>query len=482
MQNDNINYCSEGINSAISKLIIVWELIMEKVSRKSGSFVKDMTVGNEFSLLLTFSIPMLIGNLFQQFYNMVDSVVVGKYVGADALAAVGATGSLNFLFFSMCFGLGSGIGIMVSQYFGAGDDNAVKKTIFNSIMIIASIGIFMGLVGFIFAENILHFLNTPDNIIADSTLYMRIVFVGIPAVASYNCVSAIMRSLGDSKTPLVFLIITSFMNVGLDLLLVINFGMGVAGVAYATIITQYLASIGAITFALIKNPYFKIEKSLRHFDKEITKNAYKLGLPLAAQNSLIAVSCVALQSVVNKFGSGIVAAYTATSRVEQLVQQPFSSLGMAMSAFAGQNIGAGKIERVKTSLIKGFIMIGIFSAIMLLVMLTLGDNIMRIFVSEPEVIKVGSSALKITSAFYFTLGMIYIIRGLLNGAGDAMYSMINGFSEVICRILFANTLVLIPALGKWGIWFATALTWFVTGFVSLIRYKKGKWKNSRIVS
>lgn len=454
---------------------------MEKTKEKSSAFVKDMTVGNEFSLLLTFSIPMLIGNLFQQFYNMVDSIVVGKYVGADALAAVGATGSLNFLFFSMCFGLGSGIGIMVSQYFGAGDNTAVKRTIFNSIGIIASVSLLMGGVGFIFAPDILEFLNTPSNIINDSALYMQIVFVGIPAVASYNCVAAIMRSLGDSKTPLVFLIITSFMNVGLDLLFVINFGMGVAGVAYATILTQYLASIGAITFALIKNPYFKIEKSLRHFDAGITKSAYKLGIPLAAQNSLIAVSCVALQSVVNRFGSGIVAAFTATSRVEQLVQQPFSSLGMAMSAFAGQNIGAGKIDRVKTSVVKAFIMNAIFSAAMLIVMVTLGDNIMKIFVSEPEVILVGSSALKITSLFYFTLGMIYIIRGMLNGAGDAVYSMINGFSEVVCRVLFANTLVLIPALGKWGIWLATALTWFVTGFVSLIRYKKGKWKESKIV-
>lgn len=454
---------------------------MEKASAKSSSFVKDMTVGNEFSLLLTFSIPMLIGNLFQQFYNMVDSIVVGKYVGADALAAVGATGSLNFLFFSMCFGLGNGIGIMVSQYFGAGDDTAVRKTIFNSVMIIASISLIMGGTGFIFARSILEFLNTPANIIDNSTLYMRIVFVGIPAVASYNCVAAIMRSLGDSKTPLVFLIITSIMNVGLDLLFVIRFGMEVAGVAYATILTQYLAAIGAITFALIKNPYFKIEKSLRHYDRKITKNAYRLGIPLAAQNSLIAVSCVALQSVVNRFGSGTVAAFTATSRVEQLVQQPFSSLGMAMSAFSGQNIGAGKLDRVKTSLVKGFIMIGVFSITMLLIMITLGDNIMRIFVSEQEVISVGSAALRITSLFYFFLGMIYIIRGLLNGAGDAIYSMINGISEVICRVLFANTLVLIPALGKWGIWFATALTWFVTGIVSLIRYKKGKWKNSRIV-
>ena len=451
-----------------------------KSNHTKSSFVKDMTTGNEFSLLLSFSLPMLIGNLFQQFYNMVDSIVVGKYVSADALAAVGATGSINFLFFSLCCGLGGGIGVLVSQYFGANDEEAVKKTIFNSIMIIATASLLMGGIGFLFSRNILEFLNTPSNIINDSTLYMQIVFIGIPAVAAYNCVSAIMRSLGDSKTPLVFLIITSLMNVGLDLLFVIEFSMGVAGVAYATIITQYLAAIGATVFAILKNPYFKIEQKYRHYDAIIVKNTYRLGLPLAAQNSLIAVSCVALQSVVNTFGSGIVAAFTATSRIEQLVQQPFSSLGMAMSAFSGQNMGAGKIDRVKKAVVKAHIMNAVFSIVMLLVMVILGDNIMRIFVSEAEVIKVGSSALKITSMFYFGLGMIYIIRGMLNGAGDALYSMLNGASEVICRIVFANTLILIPAIGMWGLWYATGLTWLITGIISLIRYKQGKWEKINI--
>lgn len=444
------------------------------------AYVKDMTVGNEFSLLLKFSFPMLIGNLFQQFYNMVDSIVVGKYVSADALAAVGATSSLNFLFFSVCFSVGAGIGIMVSQYFGAGDEEAVKKTIFNASLVVTAISLLMTVLGFIFSGRILAFLNTPANIIADSTLYMRILFIGVPAVAIVNCVGAIMRSLGDSKTPLVFLIISSLLNIVLDLVFVIFFGLGVAGVAYATIMTQYLSAFGTLTFALIKNPYFKIEGKYRRFESGIIKSALRLGLPLAAQNSMIALSCVALQSVVNKFGSETVAAFTATSRVEQLVQQPFSSLGMAMSAFTGQNIGAGKIDRVKTALIKAFLMVGIFSIAMLLVMTMLGDSIMMIFVSEPEVIEVGSAALKITSLFYFTLGMIYIIRGLLNGAGDAVYSMINGGCEVVCRVTFANTLTLIPALGKWGIWLSTGLTWFITGFISLIRYKKGKWKTKAI--
>ncbi len=447
----------------------------------AGTFVKDMTRGNEFSLLIGFAVPMLIGNIFQQVYNMVDSIVVGKYVGADALAAVGSTGSLNFLFFSLCIGLTGGIGILISQYFGAGDEKKVRKTIFNSIYIILTSGILMSMLGMIFARPILTWLNTPANILDDATAYMRIACAGILAVAAYNCISSILRALGDSKTPLIFLIVASLINVGLDLLLVIKFSLGVRGVAYATIISQLLSALGSLTFALLKNPFFKINREEMHFDKTIALKCCRLGIPLAAQSSMIAVSCVALQSVVNKFGSTVVAAFTATSRIEQLVQQPFNSLGMALSTFTGQNIGAGKLDRVKRAFGRSVILVGCFSLFMLFISYTFGNPIMHVFVSEPDVITFGTQALRITSWFYFALGMIYIVRGLLNGAGDAVYSMINGGVEVAGRIIFSNTLVLIPAVGKWGVWLATALTWFITGIVSLIRYRQGKWKTIKLV-
>ena len=445
------------------------------------SYVKDMTSGNEFSLLIGFTVPMLIGNLFQQVYNMVDSIVVGQYVGANALAAVGATGSLNFLFFSLCIGLSSGIGILVSQYFGAGDDKNVRKTIMNSIYIVASVGIIMSILGVILARPVLAWLNTPANIIDDATLYMQIASAGMLAVAGYNCISSILRALGDSKTPLIFLVVASVANVFLDLAFVIYFNLGVAGVAYATIIAQLMAAIGSIIFALAKNPYFKINRDEMSFDKNLARKCYRLGLPLAAQSSLIAISCVALQSVVNKFGSTVVAAFTATSRIEQLVQQPFNSLGMALATFTGQNIGARKLDRVKKAFRQSVLLIAGFSILMMCLCKLFGDNIMNIFVSDRDVISFGSSALQITSIFYFALGMIYIVRGLLNGAGDAMYAMINGTVEVICRIVFANTLILIPALDKWGVWLATALTWLITGIVSFIRYKQGKWVTMNVV-
>ena len=445
------------------------------------TFIKDMTTGNEFSLLIGFSVPMLIGNVFQQVYNMVDSIVVGKYVGADALAAVGATASLNFLFFSLCIGLTGGIGIMISQYFGAGDETNVRKTIFNSVYIIAATGILMSVLGIVLARPVLAWLNTPQNILEDSAAYMRIACSGILFIAAYNCICSILRALGDSKTPLIFLIVASLINVALDLLFVIAFGLGVKGVAYATIISQFLSALGSFIYAINRNPYFAIRPDEKHFDMKLSLKCCRLGIPLAAQSSMIAISCVALQSVVNKFGSVVVAAFTATSRIEQLVQQPFNSLGMALSTFTGQNMGAGKLERVKTAFRKSVMLVGAFSLLMMLTFYTLGENIMNVFVSEPEVIEFGTQALKITSWFYFALGMIYIVRGLLNGAGDAVYSMINGGVEVAGRIIFSNTLVLIPAVGKWGVWLATALTWFITGTVSLIRFKQGKWKTIRVV-
>ncbi len=443
----------------------------------AAEYVKDMTEGKELSLLMRFSAPMLVGNIFQQFYNMVDSIIVGNYVGANALAAVGATGSLNFLFFSLCNGMAMGIGILISQYFGAKDEVYLRKSIFNTIYLIAITGILMSLLGIILARPILILLHTPQEILADAVVYMQIVCGGILTVAAYNAVSAILRALGDSKTPLIFLVAASFINILLDLLLVIRFDMGVMGVAIATVIAQAFAAVGSLLFALTKNPYFKISREEMHYDSKIICNCVRLGVPVAAQSALIAVSCVALQGAVNKFGASVVAAFTATSRIEQLVQQPFNSLGAAVSTFSGQNIGARKIERVKKGYYESIIMITVFSVLMLAAAYIFGNDIMRLFVKDDTVIDIGAKALKITSLMYFPLGMIYVTRGLLNGAGDALYAMINGFIEVAGRVGFANSLVLVSAIGVWGIWWATGLTWVITGAASVLRYKQGKWKN-----
>ena len=443
------------------------------------AYIKDMTVGKPTGLLLTFMLPMLLGNVFQQLYNMVDSMIVGQVVGADALAAVGATGSLNFLFFSLCGGMSNGIGVVISQHFGAGNHESVKKAIANAAYIMLVVGTIMGGLGIRLSRPVLILLNTPDNILNDAVLYMRIMCAGVLAVALYNCISAILRAVGDSKTPLYFLIVASILNIFLDLLFVKSFGMGVVGAGIATIISQFVSGVGSLIFAFWKNPFFKIAKNLRKPDFDIIWQCTRMGVPLAFQTSLIAISCVALQSVVNTFGSVVVAAFTATSRMEQLVQQPYNSLGMAMSTYTGQNIGAGNIDRVRQGYRKGLMIMAAFSLVMIPLFRFGGEFIMKLFVSEEEVIAFGAHALKITSLFYLFLGSIYVTRGLLNGAGDAVFAFANGIVEMLGRICFAKPLTLVPKVGVWGVWLATALTWMVTGIFNISRYLQGKWKKGR---
>lgn len=444
------------------------------------SQVKDMTEGNPTGLLLTFMLPMVLGNVFQQLYSMVDSMIVGKYVGADALAAVGATGSLNFLFFALCGGMANGIGIIVSQYFGAGNREGVSKTIGNAVYIIACCAALMGLLGFLSARPVLSLLHTPDNILDRSALYMKIMCGGVAAVVLYNCVAAILRAVGDSRTPLYFLIVSSLLNIVLDLIFVRGLGMGVAGAGIATIIAQLLSGVGSLCYALFTNPYFKVRKDQLRVEWDIILQCIRIGVPLAFQSSLIAVSCVILQSVVNTFGSVVVAAFTATSRIEQLVQQPYNSLGMAMSTYTGQNIGAGRLDRVRQGYRRGWLIMAVFSFVMMPLAQFGGEQIMKLFVNEADVIALGAQALKITSWFYLFLGSIYVSRGLLNGAGDAVFSLINGITEMLGRICFAKPFTLIPGIGVWGVWLATGMTWFVVGIVSVLRYLQGKWKKGAI--
>lgn len=445
-------------------------------------YVKDMTQGKPAGLLLSFMLPMIIGNVFQQFYNMVDSMIVGRYVGATALAAVGATGSLNFFIFAVCNGLSNGVGVVVSQYFGAGNEKQVKKAIGNAIYIMLTSALIMGSLGVILARPLLTLLKTPADIIGNSVVYMQIMCGGVFAVALYNGVAAILRGIGDSKTPLYFLIVSSILNVGLDLLFVRVFHMGVAGAGIATIIAQFLSGIGSLCFALKTNPYFRLQREHMRARADIIRQCVRIGIPLSFQMSLIAISCIVLQSVVNTFGSVVVATYTATNRIEQLVQQPYNSLGMAMSTYTGQNVGAGKLDRVKKGYRTGLVMMGIFSMLMLPLAQFGGEFVMRLFVNEADVIAMGSQAIKITSYFYFFLGLIYVSRGTLNGAGDATFSFINGIVEMIGRICFAKPFTMIPGVGVWGIWGATAFTWFITGIVSVIRYMQGKWKRVMIKS
>lgn len=443
--------------------------------------VYSMTEGNPAKLLLMFTLPMLIGNLFQQFYNMVDSIIVGRFVSANALAAVGATGSLNFLFFSMSFGISAGVGVVISQYFGAQNDDMVERSIVNGLYLLAIVSAIMTVISVGLARAVLVLLNTPESILEDAVTYMRVSCAGILAVAAYNGIAAILRALGDSKTPLYFMVVSCFINIGLDLLFILGFRWSVMGAALATVIAQLIAAIGSFIYAYMKIPYFKNALYKLELKMMIIEKCFTLGLPIAIQNSLIAFSCIFLQRVVNGFGESVVAANTALGRIEQLVQQPYSSLGAAITAYTGQNIGAGKLDRVKKGYRIGVIFVLIFSLIMLIPGQLFGKQIVGIFVQDIEVIEIGAKGFSITSWFYFMLGMIYVARSVLNGAGDAVYSMINGLMEIVGRIGFAVPLTKIPMIGMWGIFYTTGLTWALVGIVSIARYKQGKWIHKGLI-
>ena len=443
--------------------------------------VQDMTKGNETKLLLKFMLPMLLGNIFQQVYNIADSIIVGKFVGSNELGAIGCTASITFLFFSICQGIGFGAGIMVSQFFGAGKSNEVRKTLTNSFYIVVGLGFVLSVIGYILTEPVLTLLDTPQKQLEDAVAYMEIVCAGTIAVALYNYAAQTMRALGDARTPLVFLVVATVVNIVLDFLFILQFDMGVRGAAYATIIAQAISAIGCIIFAMAKNPYFRFQKEDFLPEKEIVNLCFKIGMPLAMQGFAIAISCVVLQRFVNSFDAAVVTAFTVTSRVEQFVQQPYSSLGMAVSTFTGQNMGAGKPERVRKAFYKAVWITVAISLAMFVICYGAGAFIVKCFVDDSEVVAIGVNGLKILGAMFFPLGIIYVTRGILNGANDTFFAMINGIIEVCGRIGFSILFVTLIPLGMWSVWVATGCTWIITGIAGAIRYKQGIWVGKCIV-
>ena len=444
-------------------------------------YVKNMTQGSELKHILLFTLPLLAGNLFQQLYNIVDSVIVGRYLGHEALAAVGATGSITFLFYALCNGLSAGAGILISQSFGAGRHDDVKRYISNSAYTLLAVGAGLTVISVIAAQLLLQFLDTPQNILPDAVAYMRTACAGTVAVAAYNWINSVLRALGDSKTPLYFLIIASVLNVGLDLLFVFVFGMGVVGAAAATVISQAVSALGSILFAAKKNEFLRLKREHLRLRREHISRCLTTGVPIALQNALVSVSMISLQKTANSFGDTVVAAYTATMRVEQLIQQPFNSLGTALSTFSGQKIGAGKPERVVTGYRRSMLITAGFGTLMLAVFALTANYIVGFFVTDALVVEIGGKALLLSACFYVPLGFIHTTRGLLNGAGDVLFAFLNGLAEVIGRIGFAAVLVMIPGVGMWSVWLTTCLTWVLTAVMCLVRYKSGIWRKKCLV-
>lgn len=298
----------------------------------------------------------------------------------------------------------------------------------------------------------------------------------------YNGVSSILRALGDTKTPLTFLIVASLINVALDLLFVLQFKWGVVGVAVATAFAQLISAVACIIYAVKCTTFFRLTKENLKIKKAILYKCLQLGIPVALQNALIAVSLIVLQGVVNGFGATFTTAFTVVARIEQLVQQPFMSLGSAISTFTGQNMGAGNVKRVKQGFFSGTIISTVFALAVLPIFWGFAPQIISIFGKSPDVIAIGTVGLRIDSCFLAFLGLIYTTRNVLNGAGDAMFSLMTGIVEMCGRIFLARPLTMVPMFGRYGVFFATGLTWFLNGTISLVRYKRGKWKKLNVIS
>ena len=388
--------------------------------------VKNLTEGPPLRLLFFFSMPMVVGNLFQQLYNMVDTAVVGKFVGEDAVAAVGSSFPIVFLSVAVAAGLSMGCNVVVSQLFGAGRIHEMKTTISTAILALSVLGLIIMGLGTLFAGSLLELLGTDPDIMADSRTYLQIYFGGAVFLFLYNTLNGIYNAQGDSRTPLIFLMISSLTNIVLDLLFVIRFGMGVAGVAWATLIAQGLCAVASLLVMLRRMRRMPCEPEkqgvkLPLFHMVAVKRIAQIGLPSMLQQSLVSVSMMMMQGLVNSFGKVLVAGYTAATKIDSLAMLPNMNISNAMSSFTAQNIGAGKYERVKEGLKACLLMVVVFSLLITVIIFLFGNQLLSLFLDPGDTsgaMGYGLAYMHTVSLFYILMGLLFVPNGMLRGAGD----------------------------------------------------------------
>lgn len=440
------------------------------VGRSSG---KDMTEGNPLKLIISFCLPLLAGNLFQQMYNMVDSVVVGQFVGKNALAAVGATGSLNFLAIGSIQGLCVGFCIPISQYFGAKDVARMRKCVSSALRISIFCTIVLTALTTFFAGWMLRAMNTPADIFQGSYDYIIIIFAGLSAMFLYNLTAGILRALGDSKTPLIFLIIASLLNVVLDLLFVVVFHMGVAGAAYATVISQAISGALCGITMWIRFPQLRPSKEERKYDVKITKQLLKIGLPMSLQFSITSIGVIVLQFAVNGFGTDVVAAVTVANRIQFFMFQPMETIGITMATFTGQNLGAGKLDRIRQGVRISLILTIVYGAVIGVLAIFLGRYVALLFIKSTEVAVFPyiSRFFLFSGSLFFTLAPLFVFRNTIQGLGYAVHSMFAGFFELLSRSGVA--LFLVVFLGFDAICIAGPSAWIAADLLLIPVYFYG---------
>ena len=435
------------------------------------SEMRDMTKGNVFNIILGFAIPLLLGMLFQQFYSMVDTIIVGKYLGVSALASVGSTGSINFMIIGFCMGVCNGFAIPVAQKFGAGNFKKLRKYVFNSGFLAIVFSAVMTLIVCVFCRQILIAMRTPEDIIQGAYSYIYVIFLGIPATYLYNLLSGIIRSLGDSKTPLFFLIISSIINIILDLFLIIYMHMGVAGAAWATVIAQAVSGILCLIYMRKKYSVLKFESDELKIDGYCIRRLCYMGIPMGLQYSITAIGSVILQAAVNGLGSIIVAAVTAAGKISMFLCCPFDALGSTMATYTGQNIGAGKLERISEGIKKSMIIGSVYSIVALMISVFFGKSLALLFVNENEIeiLAKVSENLIIIAAFYIPLCIVNVVRFTIQGMGYSTFAILAGVCEMIARALCG--FILVPIFGYVAVCLASPVAWIFADAFLIPAYK-----------
>ena len=449
--------------------------------------VKNLTEGKPLKLLFFFALPMVIGNFFQQLYNMVDSMVVGKFVGEDALAAVGSSFPVVFLAVAIAAGLSMGCTVVISQLFGAGQIREMKTTISTALIALGVIGLAIMAAGELAAEPLLKLLGTDADIMADSLTYLRIYFGGAVFLFLYNTLIGIYNALGDSNTPLKFLMVSALTNIGLDLLFVIRFHMGVAGVAWATLIAQGLCAVASF-FVLIKrmknmeNEPAAANKKFSLFEAGAARRIARVGVPSMLQQSIVSLSMMFMQGLVNSYGKVFVAGYTAATKIDTLAMMPNMNFSNAMSSYTAQNIGAGKEKRVVQGYKACLLMVLIFSLIITGIIYLFGPQLLSLFLnsgSEGSAMGYGLKYMKTVSVFYVLMGLMFVGNGLLRGAGDMGAFMLSSMSNLFSRVAIAYLLA--HFIGASAIWWSIPIGWGIGAIFSFIRVQSGKWKLKKLV-
>ena len=425
----------------------------------ASNTTKDMTSGSTMKLILGFAVPLLMGMLFQQVYSLVDTIIVGRFLGVSALAAVGATGSINFLIVGFCQGICNGFALPVAQRFGAKDYNGLRKYVGNSAVLTIIFGGAITLITVIACRPILELMQTPADIIDLSYHYIVVIFAGIPAIMLYNILSAYLRSLGDSITPVIFLVLSAGLNIRLDLLFIVTFHWGVFGAAFATVLSQAVSGILCLILIIKKFDLLHLKREDWKLDWGYSRYLLIMGLPMGLQYSITAIGSVILQASVNTLGSTAVASMTAGSRISMFVVCPFDALGSTMATFGGQNVGAGRLDRLGRGLRSAVILGAIYSALILVVLIFFGRDLILLFVSAKEaaVIAQAKQFLVTNAAFYLMLALVNIVRFLIQGMGFSGFAVFAGVFEMVARTLVG--LVFVPIFGFTAACSANPLAW-----------------------